>query len=71
MANRRDDAPQFNFLKNSNLVCANCIFAGDDDFAVATCTAYPNTKPGKVLDGGECEYHMTAEEALEKYGPKA
>ena len=66
--NRKDDAPQFNLLRNSNLVCADCILANDDDLAVATCKLYTDIKPGKILDGGECEYHITAEQALKKYG---
>lgn len=70
MAIKRNDEPQFNLLRNSNLVCADCVLAQDDDLAVATCHAYPNIKPSKVLDGGECEMHMTMEQAMKKYGPK-
>ena len=69
-ANKRNAEPQFNMLRNSNLVCADCVLAHDDDLAVAICHAFPDIKPTKVLDGGECDKHMTMEQAMKKYGPK-
>ena len=69
MANKRpEDNPVFNALKNSNLVCATCVLKEENDLSVFACAAYPNGKPGKVLDGGDCEKHMTLEQAMEKYG---
>lgn len=65
---RLNENPVFNALRNSNLVCATCVLKEEDDLSVFACSAYPNGKPGKVLDGKDCPKHMTLEQALEKYG---
>lgn len=69
---RRDfcDNPQFTALKNSDLVCRDCVLKNDEEFSVAACAAYPYIKPTKILDGGMCEHHITLDEAMEKYGEK-
>lgn len=65
-----EDAPVFNALKNSDLVCADCVLKEENDLSVFACAAYPFGKPGKVLDGNDCPKHMTLNQAKEKYGDK-
>lgn len=64
---RSDDSPVFCALKNSDLVCKDCVLKADNDLSVIACSAYKQ-KPGKVLDGGACPKHMTIDEAMEKFG---
>ena len=65
--NRKQDEPVLEPLRNSQLVCANCVLREENDFNVLTCSAY-DLKPSKVLDGGPCPKHMTLDEAIAKYG---
>ena len=63
-----DSDPQFKALKNSDLVCKNCVLKDEDDFSVFSCVSYPYGKPASILYGAPCENHMTIERALELYG---
>lgn len=38
-------------IQNSNLVCRDCFHRGG---RVDMCGAFPNVKPGKVFNGGDC-----------------
>ncbi len=62
-----NDQPIFQPIKNSDLVCSDCIFRAKHDLSVAGCAIY-DLKPSSVLNGGECAKHMTLDEALVLYG---
>lgn len=51
---REQEEVRFSVLKNSKLVCKNCIFKSSDDLKVLSCDVY-TCKPVKVLEGGVCD----------------
>lgn len=59
---QKDDEIQVKPIKNSDLVCHNCIFNDKPDWLCGTCLCYPNGKPKEVLDGEPCDKKLTEED---------
>lgn len=39
-------------IETSDMVCVDCVFR--NDYRSAICEQFPNCKPLKVIEGGEC-----------------
>lgn len=55
----KKDKLKFEQIKNKDLVCKDCAYKFDDTEMpcnTSKCEVY-QIKPGKVLDGGDCDEH--------------